>query len=184
MRLLNPAVLCALFAPCAHTALLRSFVVHSRATVSVIGRLRACDASTEVEQTRLPPTEADLIGYWELEEAEDECTAHTLLRLLPAGAIEFGKTDGPVPTGASGSWALVDPLEGKVALRVTRRFEDCRFPYEVVRLYEGFLEDDGPVRSVQGPIEILQSDEGKSKIDAGFFALTLVPDFPEDDMIF
>jgi hypothetical protein len=51
----------------------------------------------------------DLLGYWELEEAEDDCTAHTLVHVLPGGALDFGTTDGPIPTSVQGSWKRVEP---------------------------------------------------------------------------
>lgn len=95
----------------------------------------------------------DVRCYWELEEAEDDCTQHTLVHLIPDGTVDLGQTDGPVPSTSRGAWKH-EPSTGALEVRITRRFDDVRFPYEVERVYAGVIERDGPVAFVEGPIAI------------------------------
>jgi hypothetical protein len=145
------------------------------------------DALAEYVQP-LAASAADLTGYWELEEAEDDMTAHTLVHMLSNGDLSFGKTDGPIPSAVQGTWRLVDADELAVELRVTRAFDDVRFPYKVMRTYAGSLTNDGPLVIVNGPIQIGESadergDDGDALQvkEAGYFQLTKVPDFPIDE---
>lgn len=146
-----------------------------------------------------PPPElnlSDVVGFWELEEAEDDCTAHTLVHLLPGGGLALGKTDGPIPSSMSGSWAVMDTEALELEMRVKRSFEEARFPYDVERVYSGFLTRDGPLVLLGGPIRIRKGGDAmdewlaggppdahaklatstgwkeSSDIEAGFFQLT------------
>jgi hypothetical protein len=105
--------------------------------------------------TLAPVTLADIPGYWELEEDEDDQSMHTLVHLLPGGAVQLGRTDGPLPTTFEASWAITDESTWAFELRVKRTFSEAeRFPYDVERVYKGYVDDDKGLRTVSGPIRI------------------------------
>eukprot|EP00307_Rebecca_sp_RCC1486_P009952 CAMPEP_0119413824 /NCGR_PEP_ID=MMETSP1335-20130426/6108_1 /TAXON_ID=259385 /ORGANISM="Chrysoculter rhomboideus, Strain RCC1486" /LENGTH=183 /DNA_ID=CAMNT_0007438651 /DNA_START=59 /DNA_END=610 /DNA_ORIENTATION=+ len=126
-----------------------------------------------------PLTLETVAGYWELQEAEDDMTAHTLVHLLPGGGVDLGKTDGPVPEDFVGAWRVLDESTWDFELTLKRTFADGRFPYNVERTYSGFIEDGGSLRTVEGKITI--DDQARGPIEAGYFCLTNVQDFPDDE---
>ncbi|KAG8465988.1 hypothetical protein KFE25_005558 [Diacronema lutheri] len=139
-------------------------------------------ADEGVQGTGLEPVTLDAIpGYWELEEDENDSSMHTLVHLLPDGDVEFGRTDGPLPASVQARWRVTDEATWAFELSVKRHFSEevnVKFPYDVERVYRGYIEDDKGLRTVSGAIVI--PEPGRDDINPGFFMLTNVPEFPED----
>jgi hypothetical protein len=106
------ALLCvaaALLAPEACSALRvgRASLARARSGFAAHALKKSASEGVQGEALALHPLTLDAIpGYWELEEDEDDQSMHTLIHLLPGGAVEFGRTDGPPPDGCVAGWSV------------------------------------------------------------------------------
>ncbi|KAJ1638145.1 hypothetical protein T492DRAFT_946943 [Pavlovales sp. CCMP2436] len=179
MRALLLATALLLPEACGALGVWRTTPTRARSAFAAHAVKKSASEGVQGEPLAVHPLTIDAIpGFWELEEDEDDQSMHTLIYLLPGGSVEFGRTDGPPPSGVVAGWT-VDQSSWNFRLRVKRTFEDSMYPYDVERVYEGYMGDAQGLRTVSGQITI--PDEGTGEINPGFFMLTNVPELLEDD---
>lgn len=74
-----------------------------------------------------------------------------------------------MPSSVDATWRVTDEETWAFELSVNRHFgEDAnvKFPYDVERVYRGYIDDDKGLRTVSGPIIIQQPGAHPSRIDA------------------
>ena len=115
--------------------------------------------------------------YYQLEELEDKETCTTELFLKPDRTIEFGETDGPLWTAASGIWQVV-PDTNDFTMRLTRSYttgsssrQMGEFTYTVERRFSGEITLVGESIAISGAVYVKISDDDDeiNEITAGYF---------------
>jgi len=111
--------------------------------------------------------------YYQLEEKEDKESCTTELFLLEDGRIEFGATDGPVWSEASGHWEVI-PGTDDFRMDIRRKYNTGQkgsdmgeFSFEVSRSFVGTMIEIGESVAIDGVMKA--EDLGGDDTEIGYF---------------
>lgn len=109
---------------------------------------------------------------YQLEEMEDSSTSTSAVFLAEDGSIQFGRTDGPEPDRAAGTWVFTEH-DGALKMELERWFNEEKIPFCVRRVLYGHVDSKksiGDLPLFQGNM-FREEDTIDRKNALGHFAL-------------